>query len=121
MAKRKAPRLFEDEAKRPVPVQRVIDRFHDKFLARFGFKPDPRGFGRFAKDVTTLISAWGEDEVVGLIDDFFATRDPRIVRSDYTQAAFLNLAQYLRVRHGNVRDERTAANVDAAARATGRR
>jgi hypothetical protein len=104
-------------------VKHCIDRFHDGFLAKFGFKPDPRHFGRFGKELKPLLAAWGEAEVLGAIDAFFATTDPRIVRSDYTVMAFLGLAQHLRVRRTGRQpaDERTASNVDAVARATGRR
>ncbi|HET9024317.1 MAG TPA: hypothetical protein VFN64_07065 [Burkholderiaceae bacterium] len=103
-------------------VKRAVDCFHDRFVERFGFKPDPRYYGRFARDVKQLIAAWGEKEVLALIDEFFATRDPRVARSDYTAAAFLGLAQHLRVRQtGQAADERTQQNLDAADRAMGRR
>lgn len=104
-------------------VKRVIDRFHDVHLERFGFKPDPRGYGRLGKDAKVLLGTWGEDVLIGLVDEFFSTTDPRVTRSDYSVAAFLNSVQYLRVRRTGkqVVDERTAHNVDVVARATGRR
>jgi hypothetical protein len=116
MAKRKPTDAPPDPA-----VKRMIDLFHTQFTVRFGFKPDPRHYGRFAKDVKALLSAWGETEVHDLIVLFFTTRDPRIVRSDYTTIAFVALAQHMRVRSGAQADERTVSNMDAAARATGRR
>lgn len=104
-------------------VKRVADAFHDAFLERFGFKPDPRQYSRFGKEIKPLLATWGELEVLRLINEFFSTRDPRVVRSDYTMMAFLGLAQYLRVRQtgASTRDDRTLRNIDAAARATGRR
>lgn len=111
----------EREAPDPA-VKRLADAFHDAFLERFGFKPDPRHYGRFGKEIKPLLSAWGEFELLGLINAFFSTRDLRVLQSDYTMLTFLRLAQYLRVRQmGAPRDDRTLKNMDAAARATGRR
>lgn len=115
MAKRRA------EAPDPA-VKRTQDLFHDRFLARFGFKPDPRGYGRFGREVKPLLATWGEAAVRGLVEDFFRTRDARILASDYSMATFLFHAQRLRIRQVEAEvDPRTARNLDAADRAAGRR
>lgn len=109
------------DAPAPNPaVKRCIDLFHDRHVARFGFKPDPRQYGRFGKELQLLLGAWGEDVVAGLIREFFETTDPRVLRSDYKPMDFVNLAQRLRLQ-GQRLDDRTAENLDAAARAIGRR
>ncbi len=102
-------------------VKRIIDLYHDEFSAKFGFKPDPRSYGRFGKEVKQLLATWGEADVVATLREFFLSRDTRIVRSDYTAMAFLSLAQYLRTRMAGHQelDHRTAANIEAAERAIG--
>lgn len=96
-------------------IKRCIDRYHERFIARFGFKPQIHG-GKDGAHVKALLATWGEAVVLGLIDEFLSTTDPRILRSDYTIGALFNLAQYLRLRSTRP-DERTATNLDAAARA----
>lgn len=101
-------------------VTACVDRFHDKFKDRFGFKPKIHG-GKDGKHMKDLLGAWadegGKKVVFELIDEFLTTRDPRVLRSDYTIGAFFNLAQYLRLK--DVRsDDRTMSNRDAIHRAS---
>lgn len=104
-------------------VARVIDGFHDRFVVKFGFKPKISG----GKDgvLAKQLLAWAQDDggfatVCELLDEFFASVDPRVVRSDYTFGAFASLAQYLRVKRANPvasMDRRTLENIEAGARA----
>lgn len=109
--------------KEPNPaIKTSIDLYHDLFKKRFGFKPVIHG-GKDGSHFQKLIATWGAADVEWLIKEFFRTTDPRIVRSDYTVGALFGLAQHLMLKrsgHKNV-DDRTAHNLDAAARATGRR
>lgn len=102
-------------------VKRCIDAFHDACVRRFGFKPDPRQYGRLGRDLKPLLATWGEADMLSLIDEFFTTSEPRITRSDYSVAAFLAVVQLLKVRRLQAPDARTAENIDAAVRATRRR
>lgn len=104
----------------PAPVKRCIDAFHVAFLARHGFKPRISG-GKDGALLKQLIATWGEADVLILIGEFFATTDPRVLRSDYTIGAFVSLAQHLKLRQHGMIDARTAENLDAAARAAGRK
>lgn len=82
--------------------------------------PDPRQWGRFAKDIKALIGAWGEDVVLALIQDFFATTDPRVARGQYSQADFLYHAQYLRLRSARADvSDRARENAHEVAKAMG--
>ena len=98
-------------------VKRVIDAYHAAFLVRHGFKPIIHG-GKDGAHVKQLLAAWGEPETLILVARFFATTEPRVLRSDYSLGALFSLAQYLRVERP---DARTADNLHAAARAAGRR
>lgn len=103
-------------------IKRAIDAYHTAFLKRFGFKPVIHG-GKDGDHFKKLLATWDEETVLGLVDEFFTTTDPRVLRSDYSVGALFTLAQHLLLRrngHANG-DMRTTENVDAAARATGRR
>lgn len=120
MAKRAKAETTERPAPNPA-IKRCIDAYHQAFLQRFGFKPQIHG-GKDASHFKQLLATWGEPVVMELIEDFLSTTDPRVLRSDYTVGALYNLAQHLRLRReGHRIDERTAHNLDAAARAAGRR
>jgi Asp-tRNA(Asn)/Glu-tRNA(Gln) amidotransferase B subunit len=54
---------------------------------------------------------------LALVGEFFASDDPRVLRSAYRLRDFVDLAQYLRIRDGKAQDGRMRANVNAAARA----
>jgi hypothetical protein len=104
-------------------VKRLVDAFHAKHVARHGCPPLRPDYGRFAKEVKSMLASATEAELVELMDDFFTTRDPRVVRSDYKPMDFVWLAQHLRLKRNGRRtlDHRTVRDLDAAARATGRR
>ena len=97
-------------------IKRCVDLFFEKFSQKFGFPPKING-GKDGAHFKEILATWDVDVVVALVDEFFSTTDPRIVRSDYTIGAFYSLAQYLRLR-GNRTDDRTLANLDAASRAS---
>ena len=100
---------------------RLVARWVDGYVLKFGIKADPRQVGRLGKELKQLATAWGEAEVEALVDLFFATTDAAVVRSDYSPAAFLGLVPRLRIK-GHLRaSERTRENVDAATRAMERR
>jgi hypothetical protein len=104
-------------------VKRLVDAFHAKHVERHGVAPLRPDYGRFAKEVKAMLDSATEAELVGLIDDFFVSRDPRVLRTDYLPMDFVRIAQYLRLqRNGRRRhDERTLRDLDAATRATGKR
>lgn len=124
--------LFDDEPadtkkrKRAAPqpeaaaaLLRVEEHYKFRFAGRFGFTPRIQ-YGRDRRHIKDLLAAWGEADVMVLVDDFFDTTDVKVIRSDYSVAALFALAQHMRVnkvRTGAQADERTAANVDAARRA----
>lgn len=108
----------------PSDVSLCIAAYYDGFKAKFGFRPIMRGgqAGRKFKD--ELIPAWGRDEVIAVIQDFFESKEPRIVNSDYSFGWFLANAQALKLRRAG----RTAAkslspaaqaNIEAARRVLG--
>lgn len=108
--------------KRPVgesAVPKVIERYHERFLSRFGFKPKISG-GRDGKHVKELVAAWGATAVLGLVDEFFSTTDPKVTRSDYSLQAFYTLAQGLMIASAVGKpDQRSAEIMDAVSRARG--
>lgn len=75
--------------------------------------------GKAGKQMKQLLTAFGEARVLALIDQFFTTADARVVRSDYTVGALFSLAQHLNI--GPRPSAQLVANIDAAARACGRR
>lgn len=103
-------------------IKTCIDLFHTRFKERFGFPPVIHG-GKDGSHFQKLIATWGEINTKWVIEEFFETSDPRVHRCDYTVGALFNLAQHLMLRRNGARniDERTASNIDAAARATGRK
>lgn len=98
-------------------IKRCIDAYHDAFVKRFGCKPLING-GKDGTHFKHMLATWGEGEVLTLVQAFFETTDPRVRRSDYSVGAFYALAQHLRLRDERIDHYRTAANVDAVARAT---
>lgn len=103
-------------------VKRCVDAFHQKHIARHGCAPLRPDYGRFAREVKSMLASATEHELVELMDDFFSTRDPRVVRSDYKPMDFVYLAQHLRLKRNGRKtmDLRVVRDLDAAARATGR-
>lgn len=103
-------------------TKRLIDAYHDAYLAKFGIKPVIVGGkdGTQAKRLAATVDG-GAGEVVRLLGVFFRTTDPRVQRSDYSFGAFASLVPHLRLIGLKIADERTASNVDAATRATQRR
>lgn len=101
-------------------IAKCINHYATRFKERFGFKPKING-GKDGKHFKEILSTWKDEGgcalVISLLDEFFATRDPRVLRSDYSVGAFYSLAQYLRLA-ANRTDDRTMANLDAASRAT---
>lgn len=113
----------KEQAPKP-DVARCIETYELTFEARHGCKP-PRpkgGYGRFGADVKPLIEAWGVEEVLSLIDEFFYTRDPMVLRTDWKPEDFTRLAQRLKLRrtgsHCGTSDAVTNHNMDVAARVT---
>lgn len=115
-AKKKKERSANTDA-----VLRLEAAYCEAFEARWKFKPR-RSYGRDRKHFSDLEQTWGEDEVMAIIGAFFATADFKVVRSDYSVGALYALAQHVRLlARRSVGDDRTLANIDAAARATGRK
>lgn len=105
-------------------IARIIGEFQRAHLARFGCKPLRPEYGRFAKELKEMLAAADETELFDLLADFFAVpADPRVERTQYRPMDFVRLAQYLRLRRRGAcaSDARTLDNLDAVARATGRR
>ena len=76
-------------------IKRCMDRFHVAHLERHGFKPL---LGAKAGSLfKALLNTWSEEDVFALIDLFFSTTDPRVVRSDYSVGAFYALAAHLQL------------------------
>ena len=102
------------------PVVRCEAAFKAAFAARFGFAPRI-AFGRDRKHLKDMVTAWGEDEVLRLVGEFFASRDPKVAAgwdADYGIAHFSRVAQYLKIGGAGGRlSARTAANADTVARA----
>jgi hypothetical protein len=101
------------------PVVRCEEAFKAAFEVRFGFKPRI-AFGRDRKHLKDMVQAWGEPEVVKLIGQFFASRDPKVAAgwdADYGVAHFSRVAQYLKIGGANGRlSAKTAANAETVAR-----
>lgn len=117
MAKKKVAEVREPA------VKRLIDKFHDGHVARHGCPPMRPEWGRVAKELTAMLAAATEDEIGQLMDDFFTTTDPKVACGDYRPMEFIFNAQRLRLRRQGTTqsDVRTGQNIDAAARAMGRR
>jgi hypothetical protein len=104
----------------PAGVPRCMEVYDRLFRAKYNDKPHIRG-GKDGSHLKDLISLWGEDEVVRLLEAFFSTTDQRVRNSDYTIGAFYMLAQHLRLRSKSpVKDGRSQRTVDALNRAMGR-
>lgn len=101
------------------PVVRVETVYKDLFQAKFGFAPTIK-FGRDRKALKELLGAWPEDEVLAQLAPFIQ-RDIRSTRDSFSLYDFCMQAQRLRIERAAGPNGRTAQNVDAAARATGRR
>jgi len=115
--------LFGDppEEKQVKPTAAAIQLYYDLFKQRFGFAPRIAG-GKDGKLFKTMIEAWGAEQVEELTRHFFATTNPRVLKSDYSVTALYTLAQGLLIemRGVGIRDEKSAAIVDAIGRAVGR-
>lgn len=98
------------------PVARCMETYHRLFRERFGFAPRISG-GKDGAHFKELIQLWGEPEVLRLLEHFFVTRDPRVLRSDYSVGAFYVLAQRLRIASGDGADGRLLDNREALRRA----
>lgn len=116
------PKKRKTKAERTSEVQRCIDRFFERYEQKWAMKPLLHG-GKHGTQFKTMVTSWGVDEVLALLDEFFTTRDARIMRSDYSLDAFFYNAQHLRLQRvrGQRPDDRQARNIEAAERATGRR
>lgn len=112
-------------------VQRCIDAYFRGFVGKFNppatpteqlLKPIIHG-GKDGAHFKKMVATWGEPTVLALVDEFFTTTHPRVVRSDYSVGALFQCAQHLIVANTGqtLPDQRTAENVDAASRATRRR
>lgn len=116
----KKPKVVKPRSENADAVLRIEARYTELFKERWKFEPK-RNYGRDRKELGELERLWGETEVLDLLQLFFVTTDPKIVRCDYTVTAFCALAQHLKLNARRPQDERTIANLDAAARAMGRR
>lgn len=119
------PKEKKVRAKKPAaPESEALLRVEAAFLAAFerawGFPTKREGIGFERKLLKALIESWGEDDVLRLVEVFFSTTKRR---GDYSVRDFCRSAQTLRLeqrRGPGSQDVRTAGNLDAAARATGR-
>ncbi len=107
-------------------VKRLIDQYHREFLARHGVKPRING-GKDGTLFKQLVAAWGEQRVSELLTRFLNERDTRIAwanwadKTGWTVGAFAHVAQSMMTStQQQGMDDRTAANVAAARKATGR-
>ena len=103
-------------------VQRCFDAFSVAFIERWNMKPDFVG-GRDGKLFKELCAQYGVDVVVEtLIPELFRSTNYHVVSSDYSVPALRRNAQAL-VLDGRrpTTDARTLSNLDAAARAMGRK
>jgi DNA-binding transcriptional ArsR family regulator len=99
------------------PVTRCMSEFKAAFQSRFGNQPLIE-HGKDESRIKQMVQVYGESRVLMLVPRFFNSSDPRILQSDYTVGDFYRRAQGLNI--GPRLGERTAANVDAAARASGK-
>lgn len=90
---------------------------------RWKVKPLLTPYGKNRRQLKDLAGQLSDDEITALMDLFFATRDRDVERSDYTIAAFIRLVPHLRLLERRTAGPRgrTQDNLDAAARATGRK
>jgi len=68
-------------------IKQVLDYYHDMFVAQFGERPVING----RKDgaiVKSLLQTRDLDQLLGLLDAFFASPDPWIKQSGYTLGVF---------------------------------
>lgn len=119
MAKTKTKTTKAKSAPEP-RIKVAIDAFHDAFVKRHGFRPQIHG-GKDGAHMKSMIATWGLDDVLALIETFFTTTDPRVLRCDYTIGALFNLAHHVKLIDARPTDHKTASNVDAATRAMARR
>lgn len=128
-------------------VQRCLDAYYDSFVWRFnpediarrwldekrsGIAPARRSVpqdqvtlplingGKDGALAKKLVQAYGEARALRLFAEFVWLEHPRVVRSDYSIGALFALAPTLVVDEAGRLDERTASNLDAGRRATGR-
>lgn len=106
-------------------VRECFDRFQIGFIRKWNrpntaveqqMRPMFRG-GKDGKHFKNMIATWGKDTTLSLIDEFFESTSPRVVKSDYSVGALFICAQQLLIERQRIVDPRTAANVDAAHRA----
>jgi hypothetical protein len=100
---------------------RLVARWVDGYVAKFGLKPDLRRVGHLGRDLKELASQWGELEVADVIDRFFTSTDPAIVRCDYSVPAFLALVPRLRLPSGSGLNARTQERVNEVRKSMERR
>jgi hypothetical protein len=98
---------------------RLETAFIERHRALWNCEPFRSSYSRERKLLKDMAVQLGEPEVLALIDQFFSNRNRR---GDYTVLDFGRQAAALRLeRQRRPVDPRTAANLDAAARATGRK
>lgn len=118
---KKKPRAPKPESDgRVVALESAFVVRHEQ---RWSVKPLLTPYGKNRRQLKDLSGQLTDVEIFGLMDVFFATRDREVERSDYSIAAFIRLVPHLRLlerRHAGPRG-RTQDNLDAAARATGRK
>ena len=97
-------------------VKRIIDEYHEQFLARHGRKPLISG-GKDGSLIRKMLATWGEETVRTALAAFVRGNDSWAVKRGWTLAAFYDVAPRLVVL-GSSGDSRTAANADAIRAAT---
>lgn len=102
-------------------VQRCFDAWARLFEAKWHMKATHISPGKDGRHFKDLVRAFGDERTLELMARFFATTNPQIARSDYSVGAFFRLAQTLVLDDMKIDDARTLSNIDAVARATGRR
>lgn len=118
--KKRTPKAKPEADGRVVMLEAGFVARHE---ARWGVKPLLTPYGKNRRHLKDLAGQLPDDELLALMDLFFSTRDRDVERSDYTIGAFVRLVPHLRLleRRTGAPRGRTADNLDAAARATGRR
>ena len=71
----------------PTPTKITIDYYHEKFVSMFVHKPVISG-GKDGALIKKLVSQYGIDKVLDLLDQFFASNDTFIQQSGYSIGAF---------------------------------
>src|SRR5258708_2563666 len=73
--------------RRPSPAQRVLAAYRKGFTSRFG-EPPAMDWAKNGAQAKRLVEQHGEPVVIQLLDEFFVSADPFILRSGYDFGVF---------------------------------